>query len=82
MKVTYEVPKKFTPITINMVLESKEEADAVHNIFNSCQILEVAGVEGEPIRKAIEGALGIKEFVYNTNNWHSFIDSLGKSFNR
>jgi len=74
-----ETPPKprFKPITIEIVMESKKEAETLYGLFNHsgiCDGLRNHGVEPEEIRRAID-----KDETIGYSDFHSFISKHWKN---
>lgn len=75
MKVTKT--EKFIPITLNITLETKKEAEALFNVFNHSDIL---------LASEIDELIQIKDALtknhYNANGFNYFADNLKLLINK
>jgi len=68
--------RDFEPVSITITFDTLEEASHVHDIFNNIEILSSCNnLNGEPIRRAIEKALGKTSF-FATSTWVKFYEQM------
>jgi hypothetical protein len=72
----------FKPVSITITFDTYDEAQHVHDIFNNIEILSACQeLNGEPIRRSIETALGKTSF-FQTTTWSKFYDRMKTNYKR
>ena len=69
---------EFLPFTLNLVIESKEEAIKLFVLFNHVHILECLNLNGEAVRKVLNECTSITHSDYSS--LFNKLDNIVKSY--